>query len=132
MDSAEPYVTKALLHKLFGPTLAAEVAARYFLEGQGPGGFRFRSEYLSEKVRLCTWARAKRHPVCCPALDENQAHVQDELGYKLLLHMLRAANGLSAFECMLALHMLHAAMIGADLNYRHAAGLDHGQLVDGA
>lgn len=47
---AEPYVTKALLLKLFGPELASEVAARYFIEGQGPGGFRFRPEYYSEKV----------------------------------------------------------------------------------
>lgn len=47
---AEPYVTKALLLKLFGPELASEVAARYFMEGQGPGGFRFRPEYCSEKV----------------------------------------------------------------------------------
>jgi hypothetical protein len=47
---AEPYVTKALLLKLFGPELASEVAARYFIEGQGPGGFRFRPKYRSEKV----------------------------------------------------------------------------------
>lgn len=46
----EPYVTKALLRKLFGPELAAEAAARYFIEGQGPGGYRFRPEYYSEKV----------------------------------------------------------------------------------
>eukprot|EP00879_Flechtneria_rotunda_P016824 GHRR01017609.1.p1 GENE.GHRR01017609.1~~GHRR01017609.1.p1 ORF type:complete len:841 (+),score=284.87 GHRR01017609.1:629-3151(+) len=46
----EPYVTKALLNKLFGPQLAAEVAARYFIEGEGPGGFRFRPEYFSEKA----------------------------------------------------------------------------------
>lgn len=50
--AAEPYVTKALLRKLFGPELAAEAAARYFIEGQGPGGYRFRPEYYSEKVRL--------------------------------------------------------------------------------
>jgi hypothetical protein len=42
--SAEPYVTKALLLKLFGAELTSEVAARYFIEGQGPGGFRFRPE----------------------------------------------------------------------------------------
>jgi len=59
---AEPYVTKALLLKLFGPTLAAEVAARYFLEGQGPGGFRFRPEYLSEKVMTCAMAGGKTPP----------------------------------------------------------------------
>ena len=47
---AEPYVTKALLLKLFGAELASEVAARYFIEGQGPGGFRFRPDYYSEKV----------------------------------------------------------------------------------
>lgn len=47
---AEPYVTKAFMNKLFGPELAAEVAARYFIEGEGPGGFRFRPEYYSEKV----------------------------------------------------------------------------------
>ena len=43
-------MTKALLLKLFGAELATEVAARYFIEGQGPGGFRFRPEYFSEKV----------------------------------------------------------------------------------
>lgn len=43
-------MTKALLLKLFGAELATEVAARYFVEGQGPGGFRFRPEYFSEKV----------------------------------------------------------------------------------
>jgi hypothetical protein len=52
MSLTEPYVTKALLHKLFGAELAGEVAARYFIEGQGPGGFRFRPEYYSEKVRV--------------------------------------------------------------------------------
>eukprot|EP00878_Enallax_costatus_P005731 GHUV01006009.1.p1 GENE.GHUV01006009.1~~GHUV01006009.1.p1 ORF type:complete len:779 (+),score=167.27 GHUV01006009.1:209-2338(+) len=46
----EPYVTKALLKKLFGPELALEVSARYFIEGEGPGGYRFRPEYYSEKV----------------------------------------------------------------------------------
>jgi hypothetical protein len=35
---------------MFGAELASEVAARYFIEGQGPGGFRFRPEYYSEKV----------------------------------------------------------------------------------
>ena len=43
-------MTKALLLKLFGAELASEVAARYFIEGQGPGGFRFRPDYYSEKV----------------------------------------------------------------------------------
>lgn len=47
---AEPYVTKTLLKKLFGPELASEVSARYFVEGEGPGGYRFRPEYCSEKV----------------------------------------------------------------------------------
>lgn len=46
------------MHKLFGPELAAEVSARYFIEGQGPGGFRFRSEYHSEK----TLAQLKARP----------------------------------------------------------------------
>lgn len=49
-DLPEPYVTRALLVKLFGPELASEVAARFFMEGQGPGGYRFRPEYASEKV----------------------------------------------------------------------------------
>ena len=35
---------------MFGAELASEVAARYFIEGQGPGGFRFKPEYYSEKV----------------------------------------------------------------------------------
>eukprot|EP00878_Enallax_costatus_P029222 GHUV01031667.1.p1 GENE.GHUV01031667.1~~GHUV01031667.1.p1 ORF type:complete len:243 (+),score=14.94 GHUV01031667.1:61-789(+) len=46
----EPYVTKALLKKLFGPELASEVSARYFIEGEGPGGYRLWPEYYSEKV----------------------------------------------------------------------------------
>jgi hypothetical protein len=45
-------VTKALLLKLFGPELVPDVAARYFLEGQGPGGFRFRAEFMSEKASV--------------------------------------------------------------------------------
>jgi hypothetical protein len=63
---AEPYVTKALLHKLFGPELAAEAAARYFIEGQGPGGYKFRPEYYSEKVSACTQPHGCR--VCCVAV----------------------------------------------------------------
>jgi hypothetical protein len=39
---------------LFGPELAAEAAARYLIEGQGPGGYKFRPEFYSEKVRGCT------------------------------------------------------------------------------
>lgn len=50
-------MTKALLLKLFGAELATEVAARYFIEGQGPGGFRFRPEYYSEKVTA--WGAGK-------------------------------------------------------------------------
>jgi hypothetical protein len=67
---AEPYVTKALLHKLFGPELAAEAAARYFIEGQGPGGYRFRPEYYSEKVREDTQRYGHRacFRCCCPAV----------------------------------------------------------------
>jgi hypothetical protein len=63
---AEPYVTKALLHKLFGPELAAEAAARYFIEGQGPGGYKFRPEYYSEKVSASTQPHGCR--VCCVAV----------------------------------------------------------------
>lgn len=48
----EPFITRAALLKAFGPQLAPEVAARYLLEGQGPGGFRLRPEWASEKV-LC-------------------------------------------------------------------------------
>jgi hypothetical protein len=57
-------VTRALLHKLFGPELAAEAAARYFIEGQGPGGYRFRPEYYSEKVR-CLSACDEGSTVTC-------------------------------------------------------------------
>ncbi len=49
----EPYITRTLLYKTFGADLAAEAAARYFIEGEGPGGFRLRPEYTSERVCVC-------------------------------------------------------------------------------
>lgn len=61
-----------LLSKLFGATLAQEVAARYLVEDHDrPGWFSFRPQWASEKVGLwrvgCTGAHARSQNACARA-----------------------------------------------------------------
>ncbi|GBF89315.1 4-alpha-glucanotransferase [Raphidocelis subcapitata] len=47
----QPYIRQPHLSKLFGPELAAEVAARYMVEDPAaPGSFHFRPQYESERA----------------------------------------------------------------------------------